>query len=142
MLRSKKGSIYRVVLGCFIILAFCFALIWPQYSKRHNAKELSKAADLGRALAFAEESYKQNTGSYTAQFEKLNLSLTCPMVAQGSQMKLVCSNYTYRLEGDRTIKVEHKHLPLWLEVDIATGNTECKYQDNDWAGQDLCARMQ
>ena len=27
MLYSQKGSIYRVILGCFIVLAFCFALI-------------------------------------------------------------------------------------------------------------------
>ena len=141
MLYSQKGSIYRVILGCFIVLAFCFALIWPQYSKRHNAKQLSKAAELGRALAFAEESYKQNTGNYTAQFGKLNLSLPCSLVAQGGQPLLSCPEYTYKLEG-HIIKVEHKHLPVWLEIDIPAGTVACNYSNDDWAGQDLCARMQ
>lgn len=142
MLHSQKGSIYRVILGCFIVLAFCFALIWPQYSKHRDAKELSKAAELGKALAFAEESYKQSKGNYTPQFGELNLSLPCPVLAHGSQIQLSCANYTYELENERIIKVEHKHLPIWVEIDIPAGTTECKYQDNDWAGQDLCARMQ
>lgn len=141
MLYSQRGSIYRVILGCFIALAFCFALVWPQYSKHHNAKQLSKAAELGRALAFAEESYKQNTGSYTPQFGKLNLSLPCPLIAQGGQTQLSCPNYTYKLEGS-VIKVEHKHLPVWLGIDIPAGTVACNYPDDDWAGQDLCARMQ
>ncbi len=75
MLRSQQGSVYRVVLGCFIILAFCFALIWPQYSKRHDTKQLLQAAELGRKLAFAEETYKQTAGQYTPQFGRLKTSI-------------------------------------------------------------------
>lgn len=142
MLHSQKGSIYRVILGCFIVLAFCFALIWPQYSKRHNAKQLSKAAELGRALAFAEESYKQSTGTYTSEFGRLNLSLPCPLIAKEGQTVLTCHHYTYKLEDGHVIKVENEHLPVWLEIDISGGTVECKYPENDWAGQDLCARMQ
>ena len=142
MLHSQRGSIYRVILGCLIILAFCFALIWPQYSKRHNAKQLSKAAELGRALAFAEQSYKQSTGEYTSQFGRLNLSLPCPLVTQGGQTQLSCPHYTYVLEEGHIIKVENKDLPIWLEIDIPAGIVTCKYPEDDWAGRDLCSRMQ
>lgn len=142
MLDSQQGSIYRVILGFFIALAFCFALIWPQYSKRYNAEQLSKAAELGRALAFAEESYKQNTGNYTAQFGKLNLSLPCPLIAQEGQTQLSCPHYVYTLEQGHLIKAAHKQIPVWLEIDIPAGTVACKYSDDDWAGQDLCSRMQ
>ncbi len=142
MLHSQKGSIYRVVLGFFIALAFCFALIWPQYSKHHNVKQLSQAAELGRALAFAEESYKQTEGQYTAQFGKLGLSLPCPLIAHDGKARLSCKDYTYQMEGDHIIQVKHKQLPLWLEIDIPAGTVDCKYTEDDWAGQDLCKHMQ
>lgn len=142
MLSSKRGSIYRTVLAGFIALAFCFALLWPWYAKHRNVAELSKAADLGHALAFAEESYKQVHGQYTAQFAQLDLSLPCPVTASEWGSQLTCTHYIYHLEGDRIIKAENRELPLWLEIDIPAGTVACKYAENDWAGQDLCARMQ
>ena len=131
MLRSQQGSVYRVVLGCFIILAFCFALIWPQYSKRHDTKQLLQAAELGRKLAFAEETYKQTAGQYTPQFGRLNLSLPCPLLA-----------YTFTFENEHFIHAKHKQLPVWLEIDIPAGTVACNYEPEDWAGQNLCAHMQ
>ena len=142
MLRSQQGSVYRVVLGCFIILAFCFALIWPQYSKRHDTKQLLQAAELGRKLAFAEETYKQTAGQYTPQFGKLNLSLPCPLLAQDGQTKLACKAYTFTFENEHFIHAKHKQLPVWLEIDISAGTVACNYEAEDWAGQNLCAHMQ
>ena len=142
MLKSQQGSIYRVVLGFFIVLAFCFALAWPQYSKRRDAKQLANAADLGRALAFAEQSYKQAKGQYTDQLSKLDLSLPCPVIVQDEQILLSCKEYTYQLVDNSYIKAAHKHLPVWLEVDLTSGTTVCKHEKDDWAGQDLCAHMQ
>lgn len=141
MLHSKEGSIYRTILAGFIVLAFCFALAWPQYAKHRNAVELSEAADLGRSLAFAQQSYKQTHGQYTAQLGQLGLSLPCPLTAKGSATQLSCTHYTYYLAEDHIIKAEHQHLPVWLEVDIPAGTVACKYPADDWAGQDLCARM-
>ncbi len=143
MLRSQQGSVYRVVLGCFIILAFCFALIWPQYSKRHDVKELLQAAELGRKLAFAQKTYKQTSGQYTPQLGRLNLSLPCPLLAQdGQTTRLSCKEYTYTLENEHFIYAKHKHLPVWLEIDIPAETVACNYEQEDWAGQNLCAHMQ
>ena len=141
MLSSERGSIYRAILAGFIALAFCFALLWPWYAKHRNEDELAKATALGHALAFAEESYKQNHGRYTAQFEQLDLSLPCPVTATSLGARLACAHYVYYLEGDHMIKAEHQELPIWLEIDIPAGTLTCKYAENDWAGQDLCARM-
>ena len=142
MLHSRQGSIYRVVLACFIGLAFCFALSWPQYSKYQNVRHLSKAEQLGRAIAFAEESYKQVHGNYTPQFGELDLSLPCPLVDRGQGTQLECPHYVYQLDNTGVLKVTHKQLPVWLDIDIAAGTVSCKHAENDWAGQDLCARMQ
>ncbi len=142
MLHSRQGSIYRVILACFIALAFCFALSWPQYSKHKHARHLLEAEQLGRAIAFAEESYKQVHGNYTPQFGKLDLSLSCPLVDRGQGTQLECAHYVYQLDNAGVLKVTHKQLPVWLDIDIAAGTVSCKYADNDWAGRDLCARMQ
>ncbi len=142
MLHSRQGSIYRVVLACFIGLAFCFALSWPQYSKYQNVRHLSKAEQLGRAIAFAEESYKQVHGNYTPQFGELDLSLPCPLVDRGQGTQLECPHYVDQLDNTGVLKVTHKQLPVWLDIDIAAGTVSCKHAENDWAGQDLCARMQ
>ena len=142
MLRSQKGSIYRVILAVLIGFAFCFALGWPQYSKYRNAAELSKAADIGKSLAFAEETYKEKHQTYTPQFKELELALPCDMVTQGPNVVMQCPHYTYQLTQDHIITAVHAELPVWLEIDIEQGTVECKYAQEDWAGKDLCARMQ
>ena len=142
MLHSQRGSIYRTILAGFIALAFCFALVWPQWTKHRNAKQLQEAADLGRALAFAEESYNQANAAYTPQFNRLNLSLPCPMAVQGGTPFLDCPHYTYQLEEGRRIKAAHKQFGVWVEVDIPAGTVICRHEPDDWAGQDLCQRMQ
>ena len=142
MLHSKTGSIYRTILAVFIFFAFCFALSWPQYAKHRNGKHLSQAAELGRALAFAEGTYQQHHGHYTALFSQLGVSLPCPMVSNGQGPHLDCHEYIYQLQEGGLIRISHKQLPVWLEVDIAQGNVTCNHPEQDWAGQDLCARMQ
>ena len=142
MLRSKQGSVYRVVLAILIGVAFCFALSWPQYAKYRNGKRLNQAAELGRALAFAEETYKQQHGNYTPLFRQLNVPLPCAMISNGQGPHLDCPDYMYQLQEDGIIRASHKQLPVWLEIDIQAGNITCKHPENDWAGQDLCARMQ
>lgn len=142
MLRSQQGSVYRVILACLIGVAFCFALSWPQYTKRRNFHRLNEAAELGRALAFAEGSYKQTEGAYTPQFSELDVSLNCPMVSTAQGPQLDCAHYTYALQPDGTIQVTNKHFPVWLVVDIADGAVKCQYADNDWVGQDLCDHLQ
>ena len=142
MFYSTKGSIYRTVLAIFIGLAFCFALIWPQYAKYRNGRYLNKAADFGRALAFAEGSYRQQHGQYTPLFSRLDISLPCPLVNNGQGPHLDCHDYIYQMQDNAIIRVSHKQLPVWLEVDIQAGNVTCHHPENDWAGQDLCARMQ
>ena len=142
MLHTTRGSIYRTVLAIFIGFAFCFALGLPQYAKFRNGKHLNQAAEFGRALAFAQGSYKQQHGSYTPYFQKLDISLRCPMVTSGQGPHLDCREYTYELQDDSVIRVAHKRLPVWIEVDIAQGAVACHHAQDDWAGEDLCARMQ
>lgn len=142
MLHSTHGSIYRMVLAIFIGFAFCFALSWPQYDKYRNGKRLNQAAELGRALAFAEGSYKQQHGSYTPYFQRLDVPLPCPMVSNGQGPHLDCHDYTFELEDNALIRVAHKHLPVWVEVEIAQGTVVCQHPADDKAGLDLCARMQ
>lgn len=142
MLSSQQGSIYRTILAIVIGVAFCFALAWPQYTKYRNGRELNHAAELGRALAFAQGSYKQKTGEYTPQFNTLNISLPCPMALDAQGPYLNCPHYTYRLQKDDQIDVHHKQLPLWLLINIAQGSVQCLYEENNWAGQDLCGRLQ
>ena len=142
MLHSTQGSIYRTILALFIGFAFCFALAWPQYAKYRNGKRLNQAAELGSSLAFAEGSYKQAHGTYTPYFQRLDDSLPCPMVSNGQGPHLDCPDYTFELENEAVIRVAHKHLPVWLEIDIAHGTVDCRHPENDWAGQDLCARLQ
>jgi len=142
MLHSTQGSIYRMILAVFICFAFCFALAWPQYAKHRNGKRLNQAAQLGRSLAFAEESYKRTHGTYTPYFQQLDATLPCPMVNNGQGPHLDCHDYTFELENDSIIRAAHKQLPVWVEVNIAQGTVDCRHPENDWAGQDLCARMQ
>ena len=142
MLHSQQGSIYRVILACFIALAFCFALSWPQYVKHRNFHRLNQAAERGRALAYAQGSYKQAHGKYTSQWGVLEVSLNCPLVSAAQGTQLDCGHYLYTLQPDDTIKIENKEFPVWLVVDIAQGTVQCHHEPDDWAGQDLCEHLQ
>jgi hypothetical protein len=142
MIYSQKGSVSRIVLGCFIVLAFCFALTWPKYSKQRNIKQLSQAAQWAKALAFAQESYKQAHGTYATQFNDLDLAIPCPQVVQEGKVVLECPHFTYRMEESAIIKANHKSLPVGLHVDIAQGTVACEYPQGDWAGKDLCSHLQ
>lgn len=141
MLHTKTGSISRIVLACFIGVAFVFALAWPQYAKRRNAVHAHKAGEFAQTLAAAEETYKQQTGAYTPDFRKLNVPLDCPVLQTADGPVLDCEEYVYSLQ-DNLIRAEHKQLQMWLHVSIPQGEVSCHYPDQDWAGTDLCRRLE
>ena len=142
MLHSQQGSVSRIVLGCFIGLSFCFALAWPQYTKHRSYRHLNEAAQLGRAIAFAQGNYKQLHGSYTPDFRQLDVSLSCPIIHSESGPLMDCPDYTYQLQEGPILQVSNKSFPAWLEIDITQGAVQCRYEQEDWVGQDLCKHLQ
>lgn len=141
MLHTKTGSVYRVVLGCFIGVAFAFALAWPQVSKYRNTARAKQAGEFAKKLAAAEEIYKQQTGNYTPDFRLLGVTLDCPIDRTADGPVLDCAEYIYSLQENSFIRAEHKHLPVWLEVAIPNGPVNCQHPPEDWAGSDLCGRL-
>lgn len=140
MLHNQRGSIYRLILGCLIGVAFLFALAWPQYTKHRNVVHLKQAAQWVKALAFAEQSYYQQHGIFTPKLRELEISLDCPLSYTENGPVFDCLEYVYSVEG-QTIRAAHKHLPVWLEMTLPQGDISCQYPENDWAGQDLCRRL-
>ncbi len=140
MLHQQQGSVYRVILGCFIGVAFIFALAWPQYSKHRNRVHLKQAVQQAKALAFAEQSYFQQHGSFTSRLQDLGIAFDCPLVHAEQGAVLDCQEYTYHLDG-QIVRATHKHLPVWVEVTFPQGQATCHYAKQDWAGQDLCRRL-
>ncbi len=141
MFDSNRGSVSRLVLGGLIILAFIFALIWPQYAKRRDTRRAQQAGEFARLLAFAEETYKQQNGSYTPDFRLLEVTLECPLLQTADGPVLDCPEYAYSLQQNAFIRAEHKHLSVWLEVSLAGQTLSCKHPPEDWAGTDLCNRL-
>lgn len=137
----RRGSVYRVVLAIFIGLAFLFALTWPQYTKHRNVNHARQAGEVARALAFAEETYKQQYGSYTPQFQLLEITAHCPLLQTADGPVLDCTEYTYQLQANQKIRATHKHLPVWLEVTLPGEELSCQHAPGDWAGADLCGRL-
>ena len=141
MLHTKTGSIYRVILACFIGVAFVFALSWPQISKYRNTLHARRAGEFAKKLAAAEEVYKQQTGNYTPDFRLLGLDLTCPVLQTADGPVLDCAEYSYSLQEDSLIRAEHKELPFWLHITVPQGILSCHHPQGDWAGTDLCRRL-
>lgn len=141
MLHSIRGSVSRLVLGGLIILAFIFALCWPQYAKRRDVSRASQAGKFARSLAFAEETHRQQTGAYTPDFRLLEMTLDCPLLQTADGPVLDCPEYVYSLQQNALIRAEHKQLPVWLTVSIADGALTCHHPPEDWAGTDLCNRL-
>ena len=141
MLHTQTGSIYRVILACLIALAFVFALLWPQADKRRNTAQARQAAQLVKALAFAQATYRQQQGDFTSDLRLLEVPLSCPLAHTANGPVLDCPEYTYSLLPGGLVRAEHKHLPVWLEAIAGQDRVSCHHAPEDWAGEDICKRL-
>lgn len=141
MVLGQRGSIHTIVLGLVIIVGFGIALGWPQYQKHKTVASAQRALDLGKALAFAEATYKTQHGAYTPDFVQLGLALPCPVVRDGDKIEMECSDYVYRLEEGGVLRVQHKGLPKWFDLDLAKGSVDCSHEDGSIAGSHICSRV-
>lgn len=141
MLFGQRGSIHTIVLVLVVIVGFGIALGWPQYKKHQMIGIAQQALDLGKALAFAEATYKNQYGAYTPDFAKLDLNLPCPVQRADGKIEMVCSHYVYRLEENHVLRVQHKGLPKWFDLNIAEGSVDCSHEDSSVAGSHICSRV-
>ena len=138
---EQRGSIHTIVLILVVIVGFGIALGWPQYKKHQTLQTAQRALDLGKALAFAEATYKAKYGNYTPDFAKLDFALPCPLEREGSQIEMVCKEYVYRLEGDDILRVQHKGFPKWFDLNLTEGSVDCSHEDGSIAGSHICSRV-
>ncbi len=141
MFFGPRGSIHTIVLVLVVLVGFGLALGWPQYKKHQTLSIAQNALDLGRALAFEEATYKAAHGTYTPDFAQLNLRLPCPVERSGDKIEMVCDHYVYRLEENGLLRVEHKGLPKWFELDLEKGSVDCSHEEGSIAGSHICANV-
>ncbi len=141
MLFEKKGSVHTIVFALVILVGFGIALGWPQYKKHQTITHAQEALELGKALAFAESSYKSVRGKYTPNFAELNLALPCPMEMNNGKPEMVCSEYVFHLEEGHLLRIQHKGLPKWFDLDIENGTVDCSHEDGSIAGSHICNRV-
>ena len=141
MLFGQRGSIHTIVLVLVVIVGFGIALGWPQYKKHQTLQTAQQALELGKALAFAESSYKMRYGKYTPDFAKLDMQLPCPVERSGDKIEMVCQQYVYRLEEGKILRVAHKGLPKWFDLNIEEGSVDCSHEDGSIAGSHICSRV-
>lgn len=141
MIFGQRGSIHTIVLGLVIVVGFGIALGWPQYKKYQTVASAQRALDLGKALAFAQATYKAQHGGYTPDFAQLNVALPCPLERDGDKIEMTCSDYVYRLEEGGVLRVQHKGLPKWFDLNLEEGSVDCSHEDGSIAGSHICARV-
>lgn len=141
MVFGQRGSIHTIVLGLVIVVGFGIALGWPQYKKHQTVASAQRALDLGKALAFAEAAYKEQNGGYTPDFARLGVALPCPLVREGGKIEMTCGDYVYRLEEGGVLRVQHKGLPKWFDLNLEEGSVDCSHEDGSIAGSHICARV-
>lgn len=138
---GQRGSIHTIVLILVVLVGFGAALGWPQYKKYQTIRTAQQALEQGKALAFAEASYKTRYGKYTADFAKLDVQLPCPVERDGEKIEMVCPDYVYRLEEGNILRVAHKGLPKWFDLDLEKGSVDCSHEDGSVAGSHICSRV-
>lgn len=141
MLFGQRGSIHTIVLILVMIVGFGLALGWPQYKKHQTLAIAQDALDLGKALAFAEATYKTQHGEYTPDFAKLDFALPCPVERGEGKIEMVCNHYVYRLEENGILRVQHKGLPKWFDLHLAEGSVDCSHEEGSIAGSHICSRV-
>lgn len=141
MLFGQRGSIHMIVLILVMIVGFGLALGWPQYKKHQTLAIAQDALDLGKALAFAEATYKTQHGEYTPDFAKLDFALPCPVERDGEKIEMVCQQYVYRLEEGNILRVAHKGLPKWFDLDLEKGSVDCSHEEGSIAGSHICGQV-
>ena len=138
---GQRGSIHTIVLVLVVLIGFGLALGWPQYKKHQMLRIAQQALDLGKAVAFAEATYKTKNGVYTPDFAQLELALPCPVERNGENIEMVCQHYVYRLEGGNILRVAHKDFPKWFELNIDEGSVDCSHEDGSIAGSHICGQV-
>ncbi len=139
---GQRGSIHTIVLILVVIVGFGIALGLPQYKKHQTLRLAEQALNLGKAVAFAEETYRTQHGAYTPDFAKLDFALPCPVERDGNRIEMVCKHYVYRLEENGILRVQHKGLPKWFELNLAEGSVDCSHEDGSIAGSHICSRIE
>lgn len=138
MFFNCKGSAHALVCVLVILVGFGVALGLPQYNKQQTLKRAEKALALGKALAFAEANYKQAFGKYTEDFTKLRTELPCPF----EEGELRCPYYTFRLENENEIRIQHADYPKWFTVKLDEGSIDCSHEEDSIVGQHICGRVE
>ncbi len=141
MFVGQRGSIHTIVLILIVLIGFGLALGWPQYKKHQMIRAAKHALELGKALAFAEAVYKTQKGAYTPDFAQLNVPLPCPVERDGEKIEMVCQQYVYRLEEGNILRVAHKGLPKWFDLDLEKGSVDCSHEEGSIAGSHICGQV-
>lgn len=141
MFVEQRGSIHTIVLILVVIVGFGLALGWPQYKKHQTLAKAQRALELGKALAFAEATYKTQHGAYTPDFARLDFELPCPVQREDGKIEMVCSDYVYRLEEGNILRVQHKGVPKWFDLDLEKGSVDCSHEEGSIAGSHICERV-
>ena len=139
--------LHKLVVGIVMLIGFGIALSWPQYKKHQTITQAQHALDFGREIAYQESVYKAQTGRYEPDFSKLDLSKNCASVIKdgvdenSSRYEINCPPYVFYLKGGHIVRVDHPGMPEWFELDIDAGTVTCSHEENSWAGEHICDRM-
>ncbi len=138
---NKSGVLHKLMLVLILLVGFGVALVWPTLQKKLDVHYARQAAQIGRQLAQAEQTFQQRNGFYTADFGQLGLDLPCPAAVKDGQTVLHCRHYDFMLEQADVIRVSSTKYPKWFTVSLADGSITCGHEDGSLAGARICAQV-
>jgi len=136
--------LHKMVVGVVMLVGFGIALGWPQYKKHQTIVKAQQALDFGREIAYQQAVYKDQHGHYEPDFTKLQLSHVCPAAVRDGEtahFEIKCDPYVFYLKDGHIVRIDHPDMPEWFELDIDGGTVSCSYEENSWAGEHICDRM-
>ena len=138
---NKSGILHKLMLILILLAGFGVALVWPTVQKKLDIHYARQAAQIGRQLAQAEQTFFERNGFYTADFTQLGLELACPSTIQEGQSVLSCPHYDFVLEQADTIRVSNTKYPKWFTVSLQDGSISCGHQEDSLAGARICSQV-
>ena len=102
-LKNKKAFTLVELLVVVIIIGILAAIALPQYQEYIGKSRFSTIKTIARGIAEAEEFYYLQTGSYTDEFAKLDITnpkgVSCHLWAcQGCQKAVACYTYVNKVQ--------------------------------------------
>lgn len=124
----KRGSL--ILLGFLIVIILLAAGLcnFPSYQRKQQVRSGLKAVEFASELAFMQNVYREQMGTFTADFSQLAPLAEKDLDCELTSAPFSCYGYTYTLEQGYWLLAQDESDPgTYIAFDLLSGGADCSH---------------